>query len=204
MGALSFTSIAKSSASVNLTSVGPVNWVTWDGTTPSFTTPNDQMSGGTGTITLSRVGAASHSGYTSDPRTFSWTNGTTLGTGSHTGGYYISAGVGSGWDIAFPADTTTRIAKVYFGHYSQDTKVTATLSDASAGPITDTTTFTGSVGIAEQGFIIVTYSANSGGQTLTIRIETNNAFSGANTAINAAALDTGAASSSAVIAWVLA
>lgn len=187
MASLTLT-VTKTSAAVNLTSLGAANWVAWFS---GSTTPSQSKSGGSGSITASIIGGGSPSYYSGDPRTISWTDGTPTTSGSSDEGTFNSNfNVGAGFDVVFPADTTTKTAYLYVGYFDANAKITATLSDASAGPSSDTTTLGGTINTSFNGVVQVDYSAASAGQTLTIRVEVLSDAGGGspNTTIQAAAL----------------
>ena len=82
-----------------------------------------------------------------------------------TTGVYIE-GVGNGFRITAPADTTQRTLTVYVDAYHAQGKMVAHLSDASSPDYTDSTM--NSVGSTLQGAYTFTYKAASSGQTLSV------------------------------------
>ena len=193
--------VSLSATAVNLTTIGLVDWADWD----ASSTATDWKSGGGHTIpdpTL-YVGGAFNT-YTNDNRTINWTNGTNTGTSSNTAGCYNSGVVGTGLELVLPADTNTRVVYIYVAVYNMTTAaiVTATLSDASAGPATDTTTLVSGGGSLADGIIQLTYAAASAAQTLTVTWA--NGTAGGTPNLQAAAIYSvsGGGGNSASIAWV--
>jgi hypothetical protein len=87
--------------------------------------------------TYSIVGTSSNVlTYGNDPRTLTWIDGTQVASGSSISGVFI-VGIGNGFRITVPADTTTRTLSVYVGGWSSTGKLTAHLSDGSAADYVD-------------------------------------------------------------------
>jgi len=113
-----------------LTAVGTTNWVHW----PDL---NMKASGTEQISTYSIVGTSSNVlTYGNDPRTLTWIDGTQVASGSSISGVFI-VGIGNGFRITVPADTTTRTLSVYVGGWSSTGKLTAHLSDGSAADYVD-------------------------------------------------------------------
>jgi len=174
-GSLSGT-VTNSSGAVNLTS-GTADWAHWYG--------YDHKASGGGQIgNFSIVGSGSASNYGNDLRPISWTDGTPTGSATNnTNGVYI-AGIGKGFSVTAPADTTTRTVNLYVGGWQSGGKLVAHLSDGSAADFVDTTPQNGSG--QYDGNYTITYHAASSGQTLTLTW-TQNSGTG-NVTLNAAAL----------------
>lgn len=151
-------------ATGSLSAAGTTDWVHW--TSPGL--PSDRKAGGNliGNYTL--VGSGSATSYTDDPRALSWSDGAPDGAFAETpgsgSGVYVS-GIGNGFSITVPADTTVRALTVYAGGWNSAATFTAHLSDASAADFTDTTA--AATGQYDRSYTIY-YSANSPGQTLTV------------------------------------
>ena len=75
-----------SAATVNLTTVGTVDWASWNAT--NSLTPTNRKSGGGSTISVTDVNT--QGSYSNDLRTITWSDGTPNGTGSETAGIYDS------------------------------------------------------------------------------------------------------------------
>ena len=149
-------------ASVNLTAEGGADWIHWgDGILNRKAGVLPQLS----TYTTVPVGGAAASSYGNDPRPVSWTDGTpTASSSNNTDGMYL-AGVGQGFSVQAPADTTTRTLIVHVGGFASAGTLTASLSDNSAANFTDVTS--SATGQYDRNYTL-TYHAGSAGQTLTV------------------------------------
>ena len=148
----------------NLTTEGPSDWVHFgDGSVPGL----NRKSGVTAQISsYTVVGTGGVSPYGNDPRPLSWSDGTpTASSTNNTDGLYNS-GVGNGFSITAPADTTSRTLTVHVGGWFSAGTLTAQLSDGSATNYVDTTA-SGTVGQYDRNYTL-TYNAASAGQTLTV------------------------------------
>jgi hypothetical protein len=175
MAQLSMT-VTLSNANVNLSTVGIIDWNVFAGGT---TTASDWLSGGSHTISDAAIYGTNYTGsYTNDPRSISWTNGTNTPTNAgETDGVYNNNTAGNGFIITFPASTVLSTAYVYLGAYNMTTAatITAALSDATAGPVTDTTTLVTAASAVQDGYAFITYAAGSAGQSMTLTWYSNTA-----------------------------
>ena len=149
--------------SVKLTTEGTLDWVYWYnvGTSIVFehkSTATQSISNytvvGSGTVSTARRATL-----------FNWTDGTPKVSGSMYKGLFV-AGLNNGFQLTVPAGTTLQTLKVYVGVTNAQGMFTATLSDNSATPYTDS-----SLNIASGttlGVYTIAYQAASSGQTLTI------------------------------------
>lgn len=150
---------------VNLTAEGAVDWAHWgNGGSQVFDHKglvNQQISN------FTVIGTDTAKWLADNPTSFSWTNGTpnTAATNTQTGVFVI--GVGNGFEVTAPADTSVRTLRLHVGLWRARGKLEATLSDASAPGYTDTSlsSNTGST----NGVYAISYSAASGGQTLRLK-----------------------------------
>jgi formylglycine-generating enzyme required for sulfatase activity len=151
-------SVVASTAAVNLTSVGTQDWAHWSG--------YDRKSSGNNRISdFTVVGTAAVATYTNDLRQLSWSDGTPTASGANTHGVFV-AGVGNGFAITAPADTSTRTLRVYVGGWISGGALTAWLSDGSAPAYTNASlSGTGQY----DGVYTLTYKAASAGQLLTVQ-----------------------------------
>ncbi len=134
-GAASLTgSETASSATVNLTTEGVLDWVHWGDTALT------RKAGVTAAIsTDTKVGAGGVNKYTNDPRKITWTDGTpTASSANDTNGLYTS-GDGNGFSLTAPASTTTQVLTVHVGGWNSGGTLTAVLADGSAAAYTNTT-----------------------------------------------------------------
>jgi len=175
-GALSCTATL-SATTVNL-NTGTLDWKTWgaDGTVPGLY--NKSCSGSPCGLlsTYSLVGGATATNYGSDSRDLHWDSGSGLpndGRADNTSGLY-TGGVGKGFSITCPASTVSHTCIYYAGGYDSTAQLSATLSDGSHAPATNTTTCTG--GGSYDCTWSCTYNAASAGQTLTLQITSNGAL----------------------------
>jgi hypothetical protein len=178
VGTLSFTSITDSNANVNLDAVNaggePDDWAVWTSTS-SPPTPTDWKLGGGQTISVALYqGNGSWTTTTggTNTRNVTWTNGTNSASGGGISSAFNSnSTLNYGITLTFPADTNVRTCWIYADCYNVGTAtVSASLSDSSASAISDTTDFAGVVANYNPYVIILSYSANSANQTLSVNL----------------------------------
>ena len=157
-------SVATPSGTQNLTTLGTGDWAHW-GITAA--TSFDHKAGVTSQISnYTMVGATAASRYADNGFGYTWTDGTPTASATNTTtGVYV-AGVGNGFRVTAPADTTQRTLTVYVDAYHAQGKLVAHLSDTSSPDYTDSTL--NSVGSTLQGAYTFTYKAASSGQTLSV------------------------------------
>ena len=166
----------------NLTTEGNADW---------FHLGDSQLmrkaTGGSQLSSVTAIGNFAVLGYMNDPRLLSWTDGTPDGAiDNDPNGIYV-AYAGNGFSFAAPADTNVRTLVVHAGGYFSVAKLTAHLSDSSAPDFVDITSALTS--LYDRNYVL-TYSAASAGQTLTISwVEVTDLGAG-NVDLNAAALST--------------
>ncbi len=158
-------SMAPAPASVNLTAEGTMDWAHWGLSSPaSF----DHKAGVTSAISnYTLAGSAAAQRQTASPTSYSWTGGTPTAsaTGTATGVYVL--GLGNGFRLTLPADTTKRTLKLYLGVWDAQGRLDATLSDGSATAVSDTTLINQTS--TSNGVYTLNYQAGSAGQTLTVK-----------------------------------
>jgi PKD repeat protein len=156
-GALAGSVIASSSA-VDLSVNGRSDWIKWPENVRKSTVATQISS-------YAVVGGASAGNYSGDRRSLAWTDGSPTVTGSSTNGVAIS-GIGTGFSMTAPADTTSRTLTIYAGAEGVSGTLTARLSDGSAPNFVSTTTVTkwGKYNLV----YTLTYKAASAGQTLNV------------------------------------
>jgi PEP-CTERM motif-containing protein len=175
--------------SVNLTTEGTADWIHW-----GLTTTNDVNRKATGGSQISNVAligtGTTKARLTDSPSVYSWTGGTPTATATNSPtGVYINnfSGAGRGFQFTAPADTTARTLEVFLGEFDASGTFEASLSDGSAA--TYTNILAGGANQTVQGMYTLNYSANSPGQTLTVKwTETSDLGQFDNVTIQAAGL----------------
>jgi hypothetical protein len=163
---------------LNLTTEGTTDWEHFgDGSLNRKANVTEQLT------TYAVVGSGAVQTYNNDPRTVSWTDGTPTATSSNNrNGVYID-GIGQGFSVTAPADTTVRTLVVHVGGYNSGGMLTAHLSDGSAADFTDSPAY--AAGQYDRNYTL-TYQAASAGQSLNVTWKM--ASGGGNVTLNAAAL----------------
>ena len=151
-------------AGVNLTQQGGLDWAHWGLSSPaSF----NHRSGVAQQISnYSMVGGNGAGTYGDHRFAFSWTDGTPTASATTTTGLYVNGSPGNGFRITVPADTTTRVVRVYVGVWYAHGRMEAQLSDNSAPVYVDRSV--NNNGGSTDGLHTIRYRAASAGQTLTI------------------------------------
>src|SRR5437879_132236 len=179
-------------SNVNLTAIGPIDWVHWGLYTESSLDRKDGVVPQIDDFTLldSNNGYAYVYQYSDNYNGYSWSDGTpTVSVNNTTTGVW-AYGVpilGSGFAFTVPAGTNTRMLKVFVGAFAAGGEFEASLSDNSASPYTAAPSANIRNG---PGWVFsITFAANSPGETLTIkwRLITTRAADG-NVTLQAAAL----------------
>jgi len=144
---------------VNLTTEGTADWAHWG----SEGSGNDDHKNVTSLIGWS-AGPTPFT-YGSNAISYLWTDGSSNwnGTPQATGFYFSNGSGNNAFTITAPADSTTRVLKIYAGTNSGTGYLTATLSDGSAPTYTSAT-----LGSSANSEYTLTYKAGSAGQTLTV------------------------------------
>ena len=144
-------------------SQGARDWAHWGlSSAASF----DHRRGANKISSFTKIGAATPAHYPNNPVGYSWTGGTPTPSATNTTtGVYV-AGVGNGFSVTAPADTTQRTLRVYVGVWLAGGRLTAHLSDGSAADFTDASLSSGS-GPSGRVYAL-TYKAAKAGQKLTV------------------------------------
>ncbi len=151
------------SPTVNLTGEGTSDWSHW-GTTTSDSW--DHKSGITPQIgNFTRIGPVGTIRYEGSPVSYNWNNGTPIPLTTTSTGVF-TYGIGNGFQLTVPADTTEKRLKVYVGVWRAGGRFEATLSDGSASPYIDTTISSTN---AIDGVYTIDFRAATDGQTLTVK-----------------------------------
>jgi len=153
-------SVGAPASTVNLTTEGTADWAHWG----SEGSGNDDHKNVTSLIGWS-AGPTCFT-YGSNAISYLWTDGSSNWNGqAQATGFYYSPGGNNAFTITAPADSTTRVLKVYAGTNSGASGyLTASLSDGSAPTYTSAT-----LGSSSNSEYTLTYKAGSAGQTLTVQ-----------------------------------
>lgn len=163
-GALSITGAA-SPATVNLTIEGLTDWAHWGLTNANSFNHRSGIAQQISNYT--KIGSGGVNRVNANPVAYSWTNGTPVASATNTASGIWIAGIGKGFQITVPADTTDRIVKLYVGVWQAQGRLEASLSDSSATTQVDTTL----INLAGSGVSVFTinFRAASAGQQLRLR-----------------------------------
>jgi hypothetical protein len=156
---------APSPASVDLAAEGTADWAHWGLTSAA---DFNRKSGIAQQISnYARVGTGAIQRYTANPTLFGWSGGAPTASATNVDSGLWVMGVGNGYQITVPADTTTRTLKVYVGVCFTRGQFEAALSDASAPAYLDASLIDQAA--TTNGVYTLVYRAASSGQTLTVR-----------------------------------
>lgn len=147
---------------VNLSDPEVLDWVHWG---LNDTGSIDRKAGANIIGSLTILGADSPQRYTGCFNDFSWTNGDVNPTVPVACAGIELFGVGEGFQLTVPADTTPRTLKLYVGADGATEKLQAQLSDNSAPAYVDTSFTTDQ---DEAGTYVIDFQAASPKQTLTV------------------------------------
>ena len=146
-------------ATVDLTASGTGDWAKW----PNYI---HKASGGAQIPNFTKIGTGTVYIYNNDQRPISWSDGTpTAAATADVSGNYV-AGIGNGFQISAPADTTMRTLYVYVGGWKSGGTLVAHLSDNSAVDYVDSS-FSSTTGQYKLVYTL-TYRAASAGQRLVV------------------------------------
>ena len=174
----------------DLTSLGTEDWAVWgyanSGTSTSLA-PDVRKAGGSGISDLTDVhangaplrGLGQFASVGDEPFGFDWSDGTvpSSATGAsagleHDGQPGLVGTNGDGFSFTVPAGTTQRTVTIYTSAHWATGTLTATLSDGSAQPYTQTVTSSdgdnSGTGDNDPGVFTIDYAAASAGQQLTV------------------------------------
>ncbi|HXT34869.1 MAG TPA: kelch repeat-containing protein [Chloroflexota bacterium] len=168
---------------VNLTSEGTADWADWGFTSP--TSFDHKASGGSQIPTFNNL-AGGTLGQTTLPAIFSWTDGTPDAASTGTSTAVSLKGNGQGFGLTLPADLTSRTVHLYVAVSSGQANLTASLSDGSAPPYSDSS-MASFFGNRMQEYTL-TYQAAASGQSLNIRFTLLNNYGAGTISLAAASL----------------
>jgi hypothetical protein len=147
---------------VDLTQIGTKDWRHWG--LQSATDINRKITGG-GLITATVIGTSAPILYTNDPTTYSWSDGEPTRTVTQTPtGIYV-AGVGHGFKITVPAQTTKQTLRIYLGLWESSGTVNVTLSST---PGTYTKTIEDPASAITNVCFVIDFTASSPSEVLTV------------------------------------
>ena len=183
-GALLSGKGAAATGIVNLSLEGNVDWIHYG---EKNATTQNRKANGSGELSVVRPNSgADIKHYGDSSLKMSWGDGyPTVIKAVSTGGIY-SAAKGKGLTFMAPADPILRQLKVWVGAHDTKGTITATVSDNSSRPFTDT--FDSSKGKKNQVYTIL-YRSDKPGQTLTIKYEPPGGDDSGNITVQAVALD---------------
>jgi PKD repeat protein len=151
-------SLASSPSAVDLTASGTLDWVQWPGgVRKAGVAP--QIAGPT------LVGRGAVAAPASGLGTLRWSDGTPAVSGTTSDGVLVS-GIGRGFAIAVPADTTPRTLTLFVAASSAAGRLSARLSDGSVADFVSSPVR--KAGTSWSGVYTLTYRAASAGQALTV------------------------------------
>lgn len=162
---------ALSPASVNLTTEGSADWTQWG--LSNATTVNRKSGVPPQISNYTKIGSGSVAKFDGNSVSYSWNDGAPTNSASSDSAVYIM-GLNRGFELDIPADTTQRTLKLYVGVYAGQGRFEASLSDASAPPVIDTS-------VSDQTdttnvVYTINFKAASGGQNLKVRWTANAVF----------------------------
>ena len=163
-GSLTYDTAAAPSSN-DLTSEGVTDWAHWGLSNASSFNHKSNVTQQISNYT--QIGNGIVKNFTGGLTRFSWSDGTPVTSATDSGSAIFISGLNRGFEINVPADTMSRTLKVYVGLYAAQGKFEASLSDASAAMITDTSVIN-QTGGSNQVYTI-TYSAATSGQNLKVR-----------------------------------
>jgi uncharacterized repeat protein (TIGR01451 family) len=163
-GSLSITG-ATPPATVNLTTEGLTDWAHWGLVNAnSF----NHRSGIPQEISnFIKIGSGGVSRLNANAVAYSWTNGTPVVSATNTASGVWRPGIGKGFEINVPANTTNRTLKLYVGVWQAQGRLEASLSDASATTQVDTSLI--NLGGAGVRVFTIDFRAASAGQNLKLK-----------------------------------
>ena len=157
---------------INMTALAGTDWVVY-GYHINAASIERKATGGSLFSTLTG-GVGTYNNTSAPSFSLSWTDGTPDATiSAERYAVYNNNGLGQGFSFTAPASTATRTLTVYaaVSNGSTGMKLTATLSDGSAGPYVDTSVVGGGANVLAK--YVIVYNAATSGQTVTVAIVNN-------------------------------
>lgn len=176
---------------VNLTQEGSTDWIHWG--LKGVTAVTRKSGGGAQIGNYNQIGDVSARRYDENIVRYGWSDGTLTGSVAGTRAGIWIQGLGNGFEITAPADTTLQTLKVYVGVWAAQGLLEVSLSDGSAKPYVDTSL--DNLKETNNGIYTVTYQAASAGQTVRVKFTVSKSYrSNGNVTLQAAALQNGSLS----------
>jgi hypothetical protein len=182
-------SVATPAASVDLSLEGTSDWAHWGLTSA---TSFNHKSGVTQKISnFTKIGSGGVLRYGGGSFSYSWTGGTPTASAMNTTAGVWRGGVGKGFQITVPADTTDRTLKLHVGVSNAQGRLEVSLSDGSAAPYINSLDDVVPMGNTHAVYTI-NFRAASAGRTLTVKWTVMSISSGSgNVTLQAATLADG-------------
>ena len=183
-GQLSASSIA-SPGDVNLTAEGTTDWLHWGRS--SITSVNRKAGVAQQISNFALIGNAAVKRFQAPAGvrvSYAWSDGVPNSSSSTTAGLYV-AGLGNGFSLSVPADTSSKTLKLYVGAWKARGRLDVSLSDGSAAPFI---TFVDNPNGVIDRVISIDFSAASNDQILNITYVIEDNYNGGNITLSAAAL----------------
>jgi uncharacterized repeat protein (TIGR01451 family) len=180
-------------ATVDLTAEGSLDWAHWGLTSA---TSFNRKGGVTQQISnYTKIGSGTVKRFPDNLSGYSWTDGTPTATATNTTAGIFIQGVGKGFQITAPADTTDRTVKLHVGVWMAQGRLEVSLSDGSVPSFVDTSV-NDNAGASVRVFTI-SYRAAAAGQQLRIKWTVLQSYSSVgNVTLQAATLAPGNGSAS--------
>ncbi len=156
-------SVSVTPSNVDLTADGTLDWAHWGRSTASSL---NRKSGVTTQIgAISPLGGAPRRFSADAARaTYSWTDGTPVGSSTTGAGLYFT-GSNNGFEFTVPADTSAKQLQVHLGGWQARGRIEVSLSDGTTPYVTTVQ----NLSTAFDRTLTVDFQAASPGQTLTVR-----------------------------------
>lgn len=167
-------------ADVDLTAAGTADWSHW-GLVLETSFDHKASAGG---VTMTATAPLTQ--YGNNVFNFTWSDGAPTAAVSNTYTGVFLQSMGGSIHITAPADTLPRTLQVFTDTFDSSATVTATVSDASAPPYTDST-FTGSLSPTVRVYTFA-YQARSAAQSLDVMLTLDTLGPNGNLAVPAATL----------------
>ena len=161
----------RSAMSVNLSQQGTLDWAHWGLQNSNSFSHKQGVSQSISTYTHIGHNPVHH--FSNSPTHYSWTDGNPQTNVHATTTGVWTYGLHNGFQITVPADTTSRILKLYVGVWRAQGILKATVSGSQ---ITYNNTALENISATSNGVYTLTYAAASAGQKLTVAFTVQKSF----------------------------